>query len=420
MEAPMNDVVSIKRLFAVFAGGNIICLIMRLAGGLLVARVTRPEILGLFNGLSLIIGYVPFVQLGIINGLNRELPYYIGRGDKQKAYALTACAQWWALIVGSVVSVILIGVAAWQLSKGRNDLAFGWLTQAWLAFQCIYTQSYLQVTYRTKGDFSRLTASNVAQSVSSFLLIVFIWLYGFDGLCIRAVLVSFIAFYTMWRWRPIKVTAVWDYESFKHLLKIGAPIFVVGQVYAWWTVLDSTLVLKYRGVHGLGLYAVALMAGTSIELIPNSLSVICYPRMAEEYGRTGSLRALTQIVKKPMVYLSLAYVVLALVSWFAVPPAIQLLTPKYVDSIKTVQWTCIASSLLALTPINSIFIVIKRLDLYFTAIIAGIGAYVISVLSLYRYEHDLSVFPKSLIVGRTLFLLICYSLVKYLDTAVRL
>jgi len=410
-----SSTISIKKLLAVFAGGNLVCMILRLAGGLLVARVTRPETLGLFNGLSLVLGYVPFLQLGVINGLNRELPYYIGLDDKQKAHALAACAQAWALIVGTVVAAVLMGVAVCELYKGRHELAFGWLTQAWMAFQVVFIQLYLLVIFRTGGSFHRLTTSNVIQAVSSFLLIGVVWLYGFYGLCIRAVLVTLVALYTLWKWRPLKVKAVWDTESFKHLLKIGAPILAVGQIYLWWAVLDSTLVLKFKGVHGLGLYAVAIIAGTAIELVPNSLNQICYPRMAEEYGRSSSLRSLIRIIKKPMIYLSLAYVPVALAGWFIAPPVIRLVLPKYIDSIKAVQWTCVATVLLALSPLNLVFIVIKRLHLYLIAIMAGIGSYLISVFFVYRHDRDLSIFPKSLLIGRILFLLICFGMVKYFD-----
>ena len=407
--------ISIKRLLAVFAGGNLFCLILRLVGGLLVARVTRPEVLGLFNGLSLVLGYIPFLQLGVINGLNRELPYYIGLGDKQKADALAACAQAWALLVGSAVGVVLLLVAIFQFFTGRNELAFGWLTQAWMAFQVIFTQFYLLVIFRTGGSFHRLTTSNVIQAVSSFLLIGVVWLYGFYGLCIRAVLVTLVALYTLWKWRPLKVKTAWDTESFKHLLKIGAPIICAGQIYAWWIVLDSTLVLRCKGVHGLGIYAVAIMTTSVIELIPTSLSQICYPRMADEYGRTGSLRAVTQIIKKPMLYLGLAYIPLAFTGWFIAPLAISILLPKYAESIRAVQWSCIASALLVLLPINLVFLVIKRIHYYLVATIIGIGAYALAVLVLYKHNHDLTVFPKSLIIGRILFFIVCFGMVRYFN-----
>ncbi|MBL0225446.1 MAG: hypothetical protein IPQ16_07675 [Geobacteraceae bacterium] len=125
---------SLRKLTAVFAGGNFLSMIIRLSGGFLTARLSDPAVLGLFNGIGLVIGYVPFLQLGVLNGLNRELPYYIGSGDKEHAHALAATAQAWALIVGSVTTAGLLIYSIWHLASGSMDLAAGWFTNAVGAF----------------------------------------------------------------------------------------------------------------------------------------------------------------------------------------------------------------------------------------------------------------------------------------------
>ena len=90
-------------------------------------------------------------------------------------------------------------------------------------------------------------------------------------------------------WRPVRVGPRWNLQHLKHLLVIGAPIFLVAQIYAWWTVLNSTLVFTYTGKEGLGLYAMVLVAGGAFELLPAAVSQVIYPRMAEQYGRTHRL-----------------------------------------------------------------------------------------------------------------------------------
>jgi len=72
----------------VFAGGNAIASIIGMASGLLTARLVEPADLGLFNGFKLILAYLPFVQMGIINGLSRELPYHAARNDGHDMDAL--------------------------------------------------------------------------------------------------------------------------------------------------------------------------------------------------------------------------------------------------------------------------------------------------------------------------------------------
>ena len=108
-----------KALFftwSALAGGNVISLLLRMVGGILQAKCVLPAVLGLYNSINLVLGYAPFLQLGILNGINRELPYYVGKGDRQRVNELAAAAQAWALAVGGIVR---------HRSVGRRMLAIG-------------------------------------------------------------------------------------------------------------------------------------------------------------------------------------------------------------------------------------------------------------------------------------------------------
>ena len=90
------------------AVGNYVALGLRMIGGVLQGRFVAPATLGLFAGIGLVMSYAPFLQLGILNGLNRELPYFIGKGDRQRVNELAAAAWpglcssagWWAGAAG--------------------------------------------------------------------------------------------------------------------------------------------------------------------------------------------------------------------------------------------------------------------------------------------------------------------------------
>lgn len=57
--------------------------ILRILGGIIIVKLLMPEQLGMFNGFALILGYLPILQVGVANGLNRELPYYLEKGIKR-------------------------------------------------------------------------------------------------------------------------------------------------------------------------------------------------------------------------------------------------------------------------------------------------------------------------------------------------
>ena len=154
--APAARKPSFLYLVSALAGGNVVSSMLRMAGGLLQARFAAPDVLGLFNGIGLVQGYTRFLQLGILNGLNRELPYYYGKGDYRRVQALASVALAWALVLGTAVALALCGVAGWCWMHGDGWLAAAWLANAVLAFQFFYGSMYLQATYRTAHDFARL------------------------------------------------------------------------------------------------------------------------------------------------------------------------------------------------------------------------------------------------------------------------
>ena len=105
------------------------------------------------------------------------------------------------------------------------------VAQIW---QGIYVVKYLKVLYRTNKDFNKLATITLAVSIVSFVSVYFIYLFGFYGLCLRAIISVLFDFIFSWYWRPIKVSMSWNKRTFKNLLKVGFPIFLVSNIYGKW------------------------------------------------------------------------------------------------------------------------------------------------------------------------------------------
>lgn len=401
------------------AGGNYIALVLRMIGGVLQARFVAPSVLGLFNSIGLVQGYIPFLQLGILNGLNRELPYYIGKGDHHRVKELAAAAQAWALLIGASVSLVLFGVAGWQLIHGEWQLSIGWATNAVLAICLFYSTYYLQMTYRTSHDFARLALASVVENAIALALVILVALWSFYGLCLRALLTGMASVVILQYWRPVRVGPSWSLQNLKHLLVIGAPIFGVGQLYMWWATLNSTLVLHYAGMEGMGLYAMVLMAGTTLDMLPLAVLQVTYPRMAEQYGRTESIRDIIGMAMKPTLLTTLCMVPTIAVGWVLAGPAIRLLVPNYVAAVPAVQWSLLVPLLGGFQIVNHVFNVVRRQDLYCVAILFGMAAYLGSLLWLIHDGVSLIAFPQAMLIGRVLYLLICYVFVARLGSKER-
>ena len=403
---------SILFLAGSLAGGNLVAMAMRLAGGILLGRLVAPSTLGLFAGIGLVLGYTSIAQMGVLNGVNRELPYQIGRGNVSRAHELAAAGQAWALVAGGVVSVCLLAVAAWQLALGDLEQAAGWATNALLAMFSFYgSNGYLSITFRTSSEFVRLARVNVVEAATSFAALSFVAALGFYGLCLRVVIAGVTSTALLFRWRPVRVGPRWSWSNLRHLVVIGAPIYFVGQVYGLWTsVINSTLVLNYTGTYGMGLYAMVALGVAAMEVVPAAMVQVLYPRMAQEYGAGRDIRYLVQISVKPMLATCAGLAVVAAVGWFAAEPVVRFVVPQYVEAVPAIQLALLLPLVSCFLPLDSVFNVVRRQDMYLVALGCGIATYVVALLVLHP-DNNLTAFPKALLVGRTVFTIVSYLLI---------
>ena len=100
-------------LVTALAGGNAASSALRILGGYLQARCVLPHVLGLFGRIGLVQEYIRFAQVGIFNGLNRELPYFYGKGDHRRVADLASAALAWSLCLGTSISITVAGIAVW-------------------------------------------------------------------------------------------------------------------------------------------------------------------------------------------------------------------------------------------------------------------------------------------------------------------
>ncbi|MDZ7846855.1 MAG: hypothetical protein U5L96_08825 [Owenweeksia sp.] len=68
-----------------FGSAQVLSNSLRMLAGFLVVRLIDPELYGKFSGVGVYMGYILFGHGGIINGLSRELPYALGKGDDEEA-----------------------------------------------------------------------------------------------------------------------------------------------------------------------------------------------------------------------------------------------------------------------------------------------------------------------------------------------
>ena len=322
---PSRQPRSVLFLAGSLIGANAVSLGLRFVSGWLqLFLVKDPEVLGTFKLFGIALGYVPFFQGGVFHGLNRELPYYVGKGDRRRVEELAAAAQAWALALSAIAALVFFALAGWNLLRGQLWPATGWATCAACSFTLFYNTSYLQATFRTGHDFARLALVNVVQSTLTVALLVLVYLWSFYGLCLRLMIADLVAMGLLYYWRPVRVGPKLDLGCLKHLLVIGRrsssrrSSTAIGRPH--WTVNSSRASLEGRGW---GDYYPATQVCQSFEFLPLAIMQVIYPRMAEQFGRTGSLKDLIPMTVKPdAARLAAMMIPLAVAGWWLLPPIV--------------------------------------------------------------------------------------------------
>src|SRR3569833_2958381 len=96
---------------AIYFSGNLAATILTVEGSVLDARWTDPYHMGLWNLAQLAATYLSACQLGVFNGLNRQLPYYIGRGETERSVRVSQVSAAWCIFL-TAASLALVAVIA--------------------------------------------------------------------------------------------------------------------------------------------------------------------------------------------------------------------------------------------------------------------------------------------------------------------
>jgi O-antigen/teichoic acid export membrane protein len=364
--------------------GNIVASLITMVTSILVARWTFPSEMGIWNTALLVSIYTPTLQMGVFNGLNRELPYLIGSGNKDGALRMAQAAVAWSRFL--VVLSIACGLIAvlWFWHDHKQTLVYTALALTAIIASSWPTQ-YLTTTYRTNNEFGRLARNTVIVAFFGVVLVGFVWWFHFEGLLLRAGLMGIFGVLALYWRRPLPVHSRWGWKELFHLAKIGAPIWLVGQLGALFTSLDRLSLV--HATQELGYFTIAIQVGTFVRAIPGAFSTVFYPQMAHRYGQTHCAMDIWHIARKAAIGASAAGLFAGLCGWFMLPTFVRIMLPKYVPGISAARVSAFLGVAMGLYLFDNIYNVIRRQDLYVLNWLVGCSTFACVWFSLSHWSR---------------------------------
>ena len=323
-----------------YSGGSIAKAFAQMVVGFVVARYVSPNDLGLWTTINLAVTYSTFLQIGLINGLNLELPYALGKGEEEEAKTMAGTVQTFTVI--SSIVILLLGLTySLFLAEQDTKIKYGILSIT-LFIMLSYYQNYLMSTFRSKNSFLKLAIIQIVDAFVNLSTLILVVYYSYYGMIIKAVLVIFIYVLLLHFTRPIKVGLLWNKVVLFKLLKVGLPIFGLAYFASVSSTADKLWLLKYSGLTDVGLYSFGFGAFNIFSLFSLSVASYIYPRMTYNYGKNNDKTILWQYVKKITLILFFIQIPFAILGFYLIPIVVAAYFPKYILSISITQILLVA------------------------------------------------------------------------------
>jgi O-antigen/teichoic acid export membrane protein len=324
-----------------FAGANITLQATTLVCQLAILHVIPPEQMGVWSFVVLVEGYLLCTQLGVLNAMNREFPFFMGLGEKDKALGVARTAQAYALCNGTLLMLIFLTLA-FVYGQRSIDWRMALLAAALTAPLDQYT-NYLEGTFRSGSEFRKLSVIRIFQSVFAAVTLVLPWKYGFAGYCLRSVLV--VAFPALFAHvlRPVRVIPRFDRYNLRLLLSTGWRLFLWNYLYKTSQSFPRLIIGTAGGALLLGLFYPVSVVVTGTTAVAASFSSYFYPMLTRRFAqnRTGVGRvALKAAVASIAVLAGPIALGVAVVPWI-----IPLLVPQYSPAVRACQVALVAGLL---------------------------------------------------------------------------
>lgn len=321
-------------------------------------RYIEPYYLGIWATITILETYTSFLRIGIINGMNRELPFALGQGKSEKAmeYAQTTLAYTYftALVVIIVSPFVLFNIQLNQIYLFAIIVGI---------IQVILNQyvSYLGGTYRTSDNFNKFSNIQFVLLGSKVILIPLIYYFAFYGYLVNQLLLTLINTILLYRYRPFHLKAKFNKKIFIELIKIGFPVFVTSYAVGFIATFPKLFILKYGSTSLLGLYAPVIAIIAVFSNLPNALTTYYYPKLSYALGKNNNAWYMYKTILKIYGISILLIIPLIIIIYFALD-YFAIFFPKYKESLPYLEISLIIAPFVIAKLGNMINTILKQVN----------------------------------------------------------
>jgi len=326
-----------------FSLSSSILSVTKLLSSIIVIRWIIPENMGIWNSLIVSQTYVYFMMLGTINGLSRDYPFYLGKGEKEKAENLASTCLFFVITISIVLFIVYIALLFIFKNTLSRDVYLSFISVGLLIIMQFY-QNYLLITFRTNNAFDKLSYSYYIQSVFVLLSVLLVYYKGYNGFLIRAIFLTVSLLTLTHYFRPLKILPKFRKENFIELVKTGFPIFISAYLLSIVYTYSRVILNLTGGAITVGYFSPAFSIIAGLNVIPTSLTQFFFPKMSFKVGKGENPKQMWGWVWKLALIVIFINIPIIILGWIFLPDLIQHFFPAYVKGVFAAKMALISGT----------------------------------------------------------------------------
>ncbi len=354
---------------AVYAASMLFAQGLNGVSAMLLFRWVGPQLMGYWSSAQLLQLPLDALKMGVLSGLSREYPYLVGRGQDAKAQEVIQTGLAHALAM--MVVGLAIAAAAVAIFGTSDRMLMAAMIVTALAWALGYYAQFVRSTFRSSSSFTRLGGIELGLASAGLVGLAAVWLYGFDGMLGRALLLGVLAALVFFVFRPVRARPRFHRWAFREMFRFGRHTYITGYMLLVGQQAERVLLLASDdGLLLVGLYAPVLASASLLQVVPGAIHGSSYPALVEAYGRDGDVRKLLRLLMRQVRRTALIMVLVSLGAAAAIALLIHFLLPSYQEATVPALIACAAGPFFSVRMLATYYAALRRWPEYYAYTVA--------------------------------------------------
>jgi O-antigen/teichoic acid export membrane protein len=328
-------------------GASYVGMLVSAVRSVVVMAYLGPHRRGVQRWVQLLKSYLANAGIAFRHGVSKELPMAVGAGDEERAAEIEDAGFTSVLLVTALTAVGMLVYALLFAGPDRETRT------AYAAGAGILLAEELVVLYfcvlRSWGNFGILALADLVRTAAYFTLVAGgAVLLGLTGVMVGWLVGALVVLAYLEVGSRLVVAIDLDWGRIARLALVGLPVALISFSDLLLRSVDGTILVRYYGLEQFGLYSMAMQMAAYLFAIPQSAGFVIWPRVLESYGAKDETGGRRRRVLLPTIAAAGIMPVVAGMAYLGLPPAIELLIPRFADSVPAAQVLGMGSVLLAL------------------------------------------------------------------------